>query len=164
MRLGLSVASRSGLPAARFAELAAAAEGAGFDAFLVAERLADSFALSHAALAATSTITVGTAVANARLRHPVLTGMTAATVDELYGGRFLLGLGVSNPALNEAPRPATGRAGAVHARLRRGAAPGCSPPTRRWTERPRPTCGVPRRAPAKNVGLAGEIADGVVST
>jgi alkanesulfonate monooxygenase SsuD/methylene tetrahydromethanopterin reductase-like flavin-dependent oxidoreductase (luciferase family) len=101
MRLGLSVASRSGLPAARFAELAAAAEGAGFDAFLVAERLADSFALSHAALAATSTITVGTAVANARLRHPVLTGMTAATVDELYGGRFLLGLGVSNPALNE---------------------------------------------------------------
>jgi alkanesulfonate monooxygenase SsuD/methylene tetrahydromethanopterin reductase-like flavin-dependent oxidoreductase (luciferase family) len=101
MRLGLSVASRSGLPAARFAELAAAAEHAGFDAFLVAERVADSFALCQAALAATTRITVGTAVANARLRHPVLTGMTAATVDELYGGRFLLGLGISNPALNE---------------------------------------------------------------
>jgi 5,10-methylenetetrahydromethanopterin reductase len=101
MPLGLSVASRSGLPARRFAELAASAETAGFDAFLVAERVADSFALCQAALAATETITVGTAVANARLRHPALTAMTAATVDELSGGRFLLGLGVANPSLNE---------------------------------------------------------------
>ncbi|MGB3437650.1 MAG: LLM class flavin-dependent oxidoreductase [Actinophytocola sp.] len=101
MPLGLSVASRSGLPARRFAELAVDAEAAGLDAFLVAERVADSFALCQAALAATSTITVGTAVANARLRHPALTAMTVATLDELYGGRVLIGLGVANAALNE---------------------------------------------------------------
>ncbi|TCP43611.1 alkanesulfonate monooxygenase SsuD/methylene tetrahydromethanopterin reductase-like flavin-dependent oxidoreductase (luciferase family) [Tamaricihabitans halophyticus] len=101
MPLGLSVASRSGLPARRFGELAAYAETAGFDNFFVAERVADSLALCQAALAATSTITVGTAVANARLRHPALTAMTAATMDEQHGGRFLLGLGVANPALNE---------------------------------------------------------------
>ncbi|TDV56419.1 LLM class flavin-dependent oxidoreductase [Actinophytocola oryzae] len=101
MPLGLSVASRSGLPARRFAELASDAEHAGFDVFLVAERVADAFALCQAALAATERITVGTAIANARLRHPALTAMTAATMDELYGGRVLLGLGVANTVLNE---------------------------------------------------------------
>lgn len=101
MKLGISVASRSGLPPGRFAELAAAAEGAGFSSFFVAERVADSLALSQAAIASTSTIQVGTAVANARLRHPALTAMSAATLDELSGGRFVLGLGIANPALNE---------------------------------------------------------------
>jgi alkanesulfonate monooxygenase SsuD/methylene tetrahydromethanopterin reductase-like flavin-dependent oxidoreductase (luciferase family) len=101
MQLGLSVATRSGLAAARIAAHAAAAESAGADAFFVAERVADAVPIAQAALAATRTITVGTAVANARLRHPALLAMGAATVDELSGGRFLLGLGTANAALNE---------------------------------------------------------------
>jgi 5,10-methylenetetrahydromethanopterin reductase len=100
-QLGISVASRSGLGAAEVAALAAQAERAGFSAFLIAERAADAFALCHAALAATSRITVGTAVANAGLRHPALTAMTAATLDESSGGRFLLGLGTANRGLNQ---------------------------------------------------------------
>lgn len=101
MELGLSMASRSGLEPTRFAAAAAAAEAAGLDAFAVAERVADGFALAQAAVAATHRIEIGTAVANARLRHPALVAMTAATLDELSGGRFGLGLGVANVALNE---------------------------------------------------------------
>ncbi|WP_219415314.1 LLM class flavin-dependent oxidoreductase [Pseudonocardia nigra] len=102
MQLGLSVATRSGLPAARIAACAAEAEAAGADAFFVAERVADALPIAQAALAATRSIGVGTAVANARLRHPALLAMTAGTLDELSGGRFLLGLGTANAALNEA--------------------------------------------------------------
>lgn len=99
--LGLSLPSRSGMAAAEIAELAAAAEAAGFDAVFVAERCADGLALAHSALLATTRITVGTAIANAVVRHPVMTALTAATLAEESGGRFLLGLGVANAALNE---------------------------------------------------------------
>lgn len=101
MQLGLSVATRSGLSAASIASSAADAEAAGAAAFFVAERVADGVAIAQAALAATRSIVVGTAVANARLRHPAHLAMTAATLDELSGGRFLLGIGTANAALNE---------------------------------------------------------------
>ena len=99
--LAVSVASRSGLCAAAVADLARNAEAAGLDAFFVAERCADSLALAHSALLATERITVGTAIANAGIRHPVLTAMSAATLAEESGGRFVLGLGVANAALNQ---------------------------------------------------------------
>ncbi len=102
MQLGFSVATRSGLGPTEIAALALTAERAGFDAYFVAERVADSLSLCHSALAATHSITVGTAIANARLRHPALMAMTAATIDESGGGRFMLGLGSSNAHLNEA--------------------------------------------------------------
>lgn len=37
-----------------------------------------------------------------RLSHPALTAMTASTLQELSGDRFVLGLGTANPRLNEA--------------------------------------------------------------
>lgn len=98
--LGISVPSRSGLSPARVAEAARAAEAAGCAAFFVSERVADAVALSAVALAATETITVGTAIANAVVRNPALTAMTAATFAEAYRGRFWLGLGVANRRLN----------------------------------------------------------------
>lgn len=100
-QLGLSVATRGGLSAAATAALAADAESAGFTAFFVAERAADALSVCQSAAAATSRIGIGTAVLNVRPRHPALTAASAAAVDEAAGGRFLLGLGLANPGLNE---------------------------------------------------------------
>lgn len=99
--LAVSLASRSGLSPVDVADLARSAEAAGFAAVFVAERCADALTLAHSALLATEQVTVGTAIANARVRHPAMTATTAATLAEESGGRFLLGLGVANVALNE---------------------------------------------------------------
>lgn len=109
--IGIGVASRSGLSPARLAVAARDSEDAGCDAFFISERTADAVALSQVALAATTTIRVGTAVANAGIRHPALTAMTAATISEAYDGRFTLGLGIANRHLNQTilgvPAPAS---------------------------------------------------------
>lgn len=101
MSLALSVATRSGLSVAAVAELARRAEQQGLDAFYLAESASDAFVLAQAALGATADIEVGTAVANARLRHPAASAMTTAMLDDWSGGRFRLGLGVSNARFNE---------------------------------------------------------------
>jgi 5,10-methylenetetrahydromethanopterin reductase len=98
--LGLSIASHSGLPAAAVGEIARAAEAAGFDSVFVAEGHGDALALCHPVIAATSEVRVGTAIANAALRPPVLAAKTAAQLDQASTGRFLLGLGVANDVMN----------------------------------------------------------------
>ena len=98
--LGLSIASHSGLPPARIGEIAAAAEQAGFSAVFVAEGHGDALALCHPVAAATSRVAVGTAIANAALRPPVLAAKTAAQLDQAAGGRFVLGLGTANSIMN----------------------------------------------------------------
>ena len=98
--LGLSIASHSGLPPTRIGELAGAAERAGFGAVFVAEGHGDALALCHPVAAATTRVLVGTAVANAALRPPVLVAKTAAQLDQAAGGRFILGLGVGNAVMN----------------------------------------------------------------
>ena len=98
--LGLSIASHSGLPPAAIGELAGAAERAGFAAVFVAEGHGDALALCHPVAAATRRVRVGTAVANAALRPPVLAAKTAAQLDQAAGGRFILGLGVGNAVMN----------------------------------------------------------------
>jgi 5,10-methylenetetrahydromethanopterin reductase len=98
--IGLSIASHSGLPPNRIGELAAAAERAGFAAVFVAEGHGDALSLCHPVAAATSRVRVGTAIANAALRPPVLAAKTAAQLDQAAEGRFVLGLGVGNPVMN----------------------------------------------------------------
>jgi alkanesulfonate monooxygenase SsuD/methylene tetrahydromethanopterin reductase-like flavin-dependent oxidoreductase (luciferase family) len=100
-QIGVCVASRSGLSPARVAAAARASEEAGCTAFFVSERVADALSLCQVALAATTRIRVGTAVANAGARHPAVTAMTALTMAQAYDGRFTLGLGVANRLLNE---------------------------------------------------------------
>jgi len=85
VNLGLSIASHSGLPPARIGELAGAAEQAGFSAVFVAEGHGDALALCHPVAAATRRVPVGTAVANAALRPPVLAAKTAAQLDQAAG-------------------------------------------------------------------------------
>jgi 5,10-methylenetetrahydromethanopterin reductase len=98
--LGLSIASHSGLPPAELGDLAGAAERSGFGAVFVAEGHGDALGLCHPVIAATSEVAVGTAIANAALRPPVLAAKTAVALDEAAGGRFRLGLGVANTVMN----------------------------------------------------------------
>jgi F420-dependent oxidoreductase-like protein len=51
--------------------------------------------------AKTERINVGTAIMQMPARTPAMTAMTAATIDLLTGGRFLLGLGASGPQVVE---------------------------------------------------------------
>lgn len=55
----------------------------------------DAFAMLAALAAVTERIRVGTNVYNIGLRHPFVTARGAATVDQISGGRFDLGIGAS---------------------------------------------------------------------
>jgi alkanesulfonate monooxygenase SsuD/methylene tetrahydromethanopterin reductase-like flavin-dependent oxidoreductase (luciferase family) len=54
-----------------------------------------------AVIGATASCAVGTYVANAYAREPWLTGIAARDLDELSGGRLLLGIGTGNRHFNE---------------------------------------------------------------
>ena len=75
-------------------ELARRAETAGFDSVWAPEfhNHSGPIALAGAALE-TDTVELGTAIAWAFGRSPLLTAVTALDLDELSGGRFVLGLG-----------------------------------------------------------------------
>ena len=75
-------------------ELAARAEAAGFDSVWAPEfhNHSGPLALAGAAIG-TSSIELGTAIAWAFGRSPLLTAVTALDLDELSSGRFVLGLG-----------------------------------------------------------------------
>lgn len=78
------------------------AEALGFDSVWTAEASGTDAVTPLAFIAAhTRTIKVGTAIMQMAGRTPTLTAMTAATIDALSGGRFLLGLGTSGPAVVE---------------------------------------------------------------
>src|SRR3982750_1132579 len=49
----------------------------------------------------TSTIRLGSAIFQMPARSPAMTAMTAATIDQLSGGRMLLGIGSSGPQVAE---------------------------------------------------------------
>src|SRR5262245_4579418 len=51
--------------------------------------------------ALTKTIKLGTAIMQMPARTPAMTAMTAMTLDQLSGGRMLLGLGLSGPQVVE---------------------------------------------------------------
>jgi 5,10-methylenetetrahydromethanopterin reductase len=61
----------------------------------------DSSILAAEFLHTAPTTRVGTAILPMYLRHPVATAQLAATMAELSDGRFALGLGLSNPFVND---------------------------------------------------------------
>jgi 5,10-methylenetetrahydromethanopterin reductase len=94
MRLRFSVRLNNDLPIAEYADLARAAESAGFDQFWVSNDLflrSVWVILSHAAMA-TTRIQLGTCIVNPYTMHPAEIGMAAASLDELSGGRLNLGI------------------------------------------------------------------------
>ncbi|HTW15378.1 MAG TPA: LLM class flavin-dependent oxidoreductase [Nocardioides sp.] len=86
---------------AELADVSRRAEAAGAEVVWVPE-LHRSATLSAAAIAqATSTAQVGTAIALAFTRSPMVTALEALDLDELADGRFILGLGTGVQRLNE---------------------------------------------------------------
>jgi 5,10-methylenetetrahydromethanopterin reductase len=102
-------------PARELAALAARAEGLGYDAvWLADERFFREVYASLAAVAlATSRIRLGTGVTDPFSRHPALTAMAVATLDELSGGRALLGIGAGVSGFRELGVDARRSAGAI---------------------------------------------------
>ena len=88
-------------------EQALAAEAAGFDIVVFEDALLypdeagnlgvwETVSMAAAVAASTSTIGVGHAVINSPYRHPALVARVAATLDEISGGRYTLGIGLGN--------------------------------------------------------------------
>ncbi len=98
---GVTFASLGALGPAAAPEIAAAAQGLGFDAFWVAEANGtESFALLGAAGAAAPGLALGTGVIPAQIRTPSLAAMGAATLQALHSEQeILLGVGVSSPVV-----------------------------------------------------------------
>ena len=62
---------------------------------------ADAVTVASWIAATTEQIGIGTAIMQMPARTPALTAMTVATLDQLSGGRVLLGLGTSGPQVVE---------------------------------------------------------------
>jgi len=82
-----------GGPYAFLPELARQVEGHGFDAVWVSETGQESIVQATVCLTATTRIDVGTNITLAFPRSPTVTAMQAWDLDELSGGRFIIGLG-----------------------------------------------------------------------
>jgi len=78
------------------------AEALGYDSVWTAEAYGNDAVTTAAwVLAHTSRIKVGTAIMQMPARTPAMAAMTAMTLDQLSGGRFVLGLGASGPQVVE---------------------------------------------------------------
>lgn len=102
MRLGLALGYWGRGPDPDHVALAQEAERLGYDSVWTAEAWgSDAFTPLTWIAAQTSTIKLGTAVAQMAARSPVTTAMHALTLDHLSGGRMMLGLGLSGPQVVE---------------------------------------------------------------
>lgn len=102
MKLGLQLGYWGADPLAGAPELISAAEEAGFDSVFTAESWgSDAYTPLAWWGAATSSIRLGTAVAQLSARPPTSLAMAALTLDHLSGGRHIIGLGVSGPQVVE---------------------------------------------------------------
>jgi alkanesulfonate monooxygenase SsuD/methylene tetrahydromethanopterin reductase-like flavin-dependent oxidoreductase (luciferase family) len=103
MRLGLNLGYQTpGTNPVELVPLVQRAEELGFDSVWAAESWGTDAVTVLAWMAAcTSRIKVGSAIMQIPGRSPANTAMTAATLDLMSGGRFLLGLGTSGPQVVE---------------------------------------------------------------
>jgi alkanesulfonate monooxygenase SsuD/methylene tetrahydromethanopterin reductase-like flavin-dependent oxidoreductase (luciferase family) len=137
----------------RTLDLAREIERRGFAGIYCAS-FGDGLGLCEALALVTERIAIGTAIANLYVRHPSDYAQTAALVQELSGGRFVFGIGVSHEPMNRRLGLATGRPLAD---------------VRDFVERFRATPRVGELPPIvlaglrpRMIALAGEIGDGVV--
>jgi probable F420-dependent oxidoreductase len=96
-RVGIWTFALDMQPAAKAQEAAAEIESLGFGAIWIPEAMGRE-AVANAALllAATRRITIATGIASIWARDPMAAAAAQKTLCEAYGGRFLLGLGVSH--------------------------------------------------------------------
>ena len=101
MRFGLNV-GYSGARMALNMELIQEADRVGFHSVWAAEAYGSDAITPLAWIAAQTTrIKVGSGIMQMAARTPAMTAMTATTLDQLSGGRMLVGLGVSGPQVVE---------------------------------------------------------------
>ena len=86
------------------AEQARAAEAAGIDCVWAVELFRSSLTQAMWLAASTDSIAVGTGIAWAFTRSPMMIALSALDIDEASGGRFRLGLGAASSA---STRPGT---------------------------------------------------------
>ena len=103
MKLGLHIGYWGlGLTKDEQLELVREAERLGYDSIWSAEAYGSDAATVLAWLAGqTERIKLGSAIFQIPGRSAAMTAMTAATLDQISGGRFLLGLGTSGPQVSE---------------------------------------------------------------
>src|SRR5918911_386742 len=103
MRLGLHIGYWGlGLSAEEQLALVREAEAAGYDSVWAAEAYGSDAATILGWLAGqTERIRLGSSIFQMPGRSPAMTAMTAATLDQLSGGRMILGLGSSGPQVAE---------------------------------------------------------------
>ena len=100
MKLDIEFNSGAQLPMDAIPALARAAEDSGFDCAWGGEaNNKDPTVMLAAVGAVTTRLELGTAVYHMLGRTPVSMALHAAGLDELSGGRFLFGLGISNPTI-----------------------------------------------------------------
>jgi len=97
MRIGIAI----GGPLDQIGTVARRCEEAGFDSLWIAETGRTAFIQAAVAAQATMTIRIGTSIALAFPRSPVITAMAARDLAELSNGRFTLGLGTQVKRVNE---------------------------------------------------------------
>ncbi len=92
MKVGIAIPPK--LTVREQVEEARKADASGLAVWAPDERFMRDVFVSMAAMAAsTSRSTIGTGVTDAYIRHPLLTASAMATLDELSGGRAILGIG-----------------------------------------------------------------------
>jgi F420-dependent oxidoreductase-like protein len=103
MKLGINLGYQDwGAGLSRAVELAQRADALGFSSAWTAEAYGTDAVTPLTWLAAcTNTIHLGTGIMQMPARSPAMTAMTAATLDAMSQGRFLLGLGASGPQVAE---------------------------------------------------------------
>jgi 5,10-methylenetetrahydromethanopterin reductase len=154
-RTGLAL--RDPIPWQDLVQVVQTAEETGYEALFVPEiRGREAFATLSALAGATSSLHLGTGVVNITSRRPEITAMAAATIHEASSGRFILGIGAGGERRVEA----VGSYIATVRRILDGEEVGGF----RLSLDPGPA-----RVPVwiaalgeRMVGLAGEVADGVL--
>jgi probable F420-dependent oxidoreductase len=101
MRLGITI-PLDGFQDRHFAELISHAERLGYsDAWSYETFAGDAFTPVAAAATLTKRLRLGSAIVPVFTRPPALIALSAAGVQQLSGGRFILGLGISTPTIVE---------------------------------------------------------------
>lgn len=102
LKLGLEIPYLEANDRAGMIELARTAEAVGFDSVWVSELYSfDAFTTLTQLALATERIKVGTNIANIYARTPAMLASTAASLDQMSGGRLILGVGASGPQVIE---------------------------------------------------------------
>lgn len=93
------------LNGAQLADLLRTVEGAGYTAFWYPEsRGFESMSLAAYLLSKSTRLTIGSSIANIYARDPFTAQRAMVSLNNLYGGRFILGLGVSHIPMVEGLR------------------------------------------------------------